>query len=58
MHSLYGNQLPMQNFVTAPPLGFERDLIQNERDELIAFFAKNSARLAGFIIEPIIQGAG
>ncbi|ALF60032.1 adenosylmethionine--8-amino-7-oxononanoate transaminase [Psychrobacter urativorans] len=58
MHSLYGNQLPMQHFVPAPPMGFERDLTQNERDELTTFFAENSDKLAGFIIEPIIQGAG
>ena len=58
MHSLYGKQLPMQHFVAAPPLGFERELTQNERDELINFFAKDSDQLAGFIIEPIIQGAG
>ena len=58
MHSLYGNQLPMQHFVSAPPLGFERDLTQNERDELTEFFTKNASQLAGFIIEPIIQGAG
>ena len=58
MHSLYGKQLPLQHFVPAPPLGFERELTQNERDELTTFFAKHSAQLAGFIIEPIIQGAG
>ncbi|KAA0913756.1 adenosylmethionine--8-amino-7-oxononanoate transaminase [Psychrobacter sp. ANT_WB68] len=58
MHSLYGKQLPLQHFIAAPPLGFERELTQNERDELIAFFAKHSHQLAGFIIEPIIQGAG
>ena len=58
MHSLYGKQLPLQHFVPAPPLGFERELTQNERDDLTAFFAKNSHQLAGFIIEPIIQGAG
>ncbi|WP_413518887.1 adenosylmethionine--8-amino-7-oxononanoate transaminase [Psychrobacter glacincola] len=58
MHGLYGNQLPLQYFVSAPPLGFERELTQSEHDELTAFFAKNSDKLAGFIIEPIIQGAG
>lgn len=58
MHSLYGKQLPMQHFVPVPPLGFERELMQNERNELIAFFAKHGDELAGFIIEPIIQGAG
>jgi len=58
MHSLYGTQLPLQHFVPAPPLGFERELAQNERDELTTFFAKHSHQLAGFIIEPVIQGAG
>ncbi|MEC5209923.1 adenosylmethionine-8-amino-7-oxononanoate aminotransferase [Psychrobacter sp. PL15] len=58
MHSLYGNQLPMQHFVSAPPLGFERTLTDDERDELTVFFDKNCHQLAGFIIEPIIQGAG
>ena len=58
MHSLYGKQLPMQHFVSAPPMGFERELTQNDRDELTEFFVNNSHKLAGFIIEPIIQGAG
>ena len=58
MHSLYGKQLPMQHFVPAPPMGFERDITQQEYDELTDFFDKNSDKLAGFIIEPIIQGAG
>lgn len=58
MHSLYGKQLPLQHFVPAPPMGFEHKLTQGVRDELIQFFAKHSAQLAGFIIEPIIQGAG
>lgn len=58
MHSLYGKQLPMQHFVIAPPMGFERDLTPSEQDALTEFFDKNSDQLAGFIIEPIIQGAG
>ncbi|MGM8897203.1 MULTISPECIES: adenosylmethionine--8-amino-7-oxononanoate transaminase [unclassified Psychrobacter] len=58
MHSLYGTQLPTQHFVSAPPMGFEHKLTQDVRDELTQFFANNSDKLAGFIIEPIIQGAG
>ncbi len=58
MHSLYGNQLPMQHFVPAPPLGFDRLLTEDERSALTAFFVKYAEQLAGFIIEPIIQGAG
>ncbi len=58
MHSLYGKQLPMQHFVSAPPLGFDRALTAAERDTLSQFFAEYGTQLAGFIIEPIIQGAG
>ena len=58
MHSLYGKQLPMQHFVPAPPLGFERILTLEERTALTTFFDEYSDKLAGFIIEPIIQGAG
>jgi adenosylmethionine-8-amino-7-oxononanoate aminotransferase len=43
MHSLYGKQLPMQHF---------------ERESLAQFFVEHGEQLAGFIIEPIIQGAG
>ncbi|AMT96045.1 MULTISPECIES: adenosylmethionine--8-amino-7-oxononanoate transaminase [Psychrobacter] len=58
MHSLYGKQLPMQHFVPAPPLGFERALTTEDRTALSQFFVEHGAQLAGFIIEPIIQGAG
>lgn len=58
MHSLYGKQLPMQHFVPAPPLGFDRALTGDERESLSQFFVDHAAQLAGFIIEPIIQGAG
>jgi len=58
MHSLYGKQLPMQHFVPAPPLGFERALTSEDRTALSQFFVEYGAQLAGFIIEPIIQGAG
>ncbi|MGO2340521.1 MAG: adenosylmethionine--8-amino-7-oxononanoate transaminase [Psychrobacter sp.] len=58
MHSLYGKQLPMQHFVPAPMLGFERALTESDRAALITFFDKHSDKLAGFIIEPVIQGAG
>jgi len=58
MHSLYGKQLPMQHFVPAPPLGFERALTVEDRTALSQFFVEYGAQLAGFIIEPIIQGAG
>ncbi|MGP5791495.1 adenosylmethionine--8-amino-7-oxononanoate transaminase [Psychrobacter celer] len=58
MHSLYGKQLPVQHFVPAPPLGFDRALTADDRESLAQFFVEYGEHLAGFIIEPIIQGAG
>ena len=58
MHSLYGKQLPLQHFVSAPPLGFDRALTADDRESLAQFFVEYGEQLAGFIIEPIIQGAG
>ncbi len=58
MHSLYGNQLPMQYFLPKPPMGFDKALTDEYRQILDDFFADHHQKLAGFIIEPIVQGAG
>ena len=58
MHSIYGNQLPVQLFTDKPLAGFKSELIEIERDKLTQFFAKNHSSMAAFIIEPIVQGAG
>ncbi|WP_227429394.1 adenosylmethionine--8-amino-7-oxononanoate transaminase [Psychrobacter sp. I-STPA6b] len=58
MHGLYGKQLPIQNFVKAPPMGFNQPLSANVKQNLTDFFTQNHQKLAGFIIEPIVQGAG
>ena len=58
MHSLYGAQLPMQYFIPKPPLGFDKPMTDDYRQTLDEFFATHHDKLAGFIIEPIAQGAG
>ena len=58
MHNLYGSQLPAQYFLPAPPMGFETPLDAHYRQNLEDFFATHHDKLAGFIIEPIVQGAG
>lgn len=58
MHALYGKQLPVQHFLPEPPMGFDIPVDQNYLTLLEDFFAKNHGKLAGFILEPIIQGAG
>ncbi len=58
MHSIYGNQLPVQLFTDKPIDGFESALTEIEIDKLTQFFEKNHDSMAAFIIEPIVQGAG
>ncbi len=58
MHSIYGNQLPVQLFTDKPIDGFEREMTESESDKLTQFFDNNYNEMAAFIIEPIVQGAG
>ncbi|WP_435980028.1 adenosylmethionine--8-amino-7-oxononanoate transaminase [Psychrobacter sp. DM4] len=58
MHSIYGNQLPVQLFTDKPIDGFESEMTENEREKLTQFFEDNHNGMAAFIIEPIVQGAG
>lgn len=57
MHSIYGSYLPKHIFTKAPALGFDSNC--NEAIEALELnFEKHHEELAGFIIEPIVQGAG
>ena len=58
MHSLYGGQLPVQYFLPEPPSGFETPVSDQYLSILDDFFATHHQLLAGFIIEPVVQGAG
>lgn len=58
MHSIYGKQLPIQLFADAPTDGFDKPMSASSRQELEAFFVANHTKMAAFIIEPIVQGAG
>ena len=58
MHTLYGGKLPMQYFLPTPPLGFNTPLDDETRLNMDKFFGQYHDKLAGFIIEPIVQGAG
>jgi len=57
MHSIYGSYLPQQIFTKAPNLGFTSDCSE-AIEELEKTFEKYHNEVAGFIIEPIVQGAG
>lgn len=58
MHAIYGKQLPVQYFLPAPPMGFDAVLDDDTRLQMDKFFGQYHDKLAGFIIEPIVQGAG
>lgn len=57
MHSIYGTYLPKHIFTKAPELGFNSDCT-NSIKALEETFLKYEKEVAGFIIEPIVQGAG
>jgi adenosylmethionine-8-amino-7-oxononanoate aminotransferase len=57
MHSIYGSYLPKHIFTKEPELGFNSDC-SNSLKELEEKFEKYHGEIAGFILEPIVQGAG
>lgn len=57
MHSIYGSYLPKHIFTKAPELGFDSNC-DNSIKQLELTFEKYHNEVAGFIIEPIVQGAG
>ncbi|WP_280517363.1 adenosylmethionine--8-amino-7-oxononanoate transaminase [Catellatospora sp. TT07R-123] len=54
MHSLWGDVLPRQVFVSVPPVDFEPSYVA----ELDAALAAHAHELAAVIVEPLVQGAG
>lgn len=57
MHSIYGSYLPKHIFTKAPELGFDSDCSESIK-ALEETFEKYHEDVAGFIIEPVVQGAG
>ncbi|RXI41577.1 adenosylmethionine--8-amino-7-oxononanoate transaminase [Malaciobacter mytili] len=57
MHNIYGTYLPKHIFTKAPELGFNNDCTK-AIEELEKTFEIYHKEVAGFIIEPIVQGAG
>ncbi|AWY01801.1 adenosylmethionine--8-amino-7-oxononanoate transaminase [Marinomonas primoryensis] len=58
MHNLFSAALTQQLFVSPPPTGFHEPIKTEYLDEIRKVLQKNHQRLAGFIIEPIVQNAG
>ncbi len=57
MHSIYGSYMSEHIFTKAPKLGFSSDC-SDEIKILEDNFEKYHKEIAGFIVEPIVQGAG
>lgn len=57
MHSLYGDYLSKNIFVEAPALGFNSDYSEALED-LEKTLEENHEKIAAFILEPVVQGAG
>ncbi|MEP0071304.1 MAG: adenosylmethionine--8-amino-7-oxononanoate transaminase [Marinomonas sp.] len=58
MHNLFSNALTQQFFVSPPPTGFNEPVKTEYLDEIRQCFQQNHQRIAGFIIEPVVQNAG
>ncbi len=58
MHALYHNRLPEQIFVERPSIGYNDKWDNTQLELLEECFDKNHRRMAAFILEPVVQGAG
>jgi len=57
MHSIYGSYLPQHIFTQEPEFGFDSDCTSYIK-HLEEKFKKHHEEIAGFILEPVVQGAG
>ncbi len=58
MHHLFSAVMPRHLFAPAPPMGYERPLVDEDLYELRQLFERHHHELAAMIVEPIVQGAG
>lgn len=58
MHNLFTGALTQQFFISPPPTGLSEPIKAEYLDEIRKTFEENHQRIAGFIIEPVVQNAG
>ena len=60
MHASFASAFPKQFFVDSPTSGFhpKQAQLKKEITKIEALIAKNHTKIAAFVVEPIMQGAG
>lgn len=58
MHHIFSSQLPQQIFLPSPESVFHSNWNENELNLVDETLKKNKDRIAAFILEPVVQGAG
>lgn len=58
MHNLFNGAVTQQYFVSPPPTGIDTPIKDSYIDEIRALFTTKHNKIAGFIIEPVVQNAG
>jgi adenosylmethionine-8-amino-7-oxononanoate aminotransferase len=62
MHGLFKGALSVQHFLPRPPVAFgadwPEDPVENGTSTLRDLLSENAHRIAGLIVEPVVQGAG
>ena len=58
MHSLFNQSLAQQVFIDAPSSAFNESCNETDLNNLRSALQEHHAKLAAFIIEPVVQGAG